>query len=62
MDSTYPGYLNTVEIDRAKHIEIGIVSNTSKLAPKKQDISRTNEPFKYVNWSCSIDGLGKVHD
>ena len=62
MDSTFWLLKHLVEIDRAKHIEIGIVSNTSKLARKKQDILELLSHFKYVNWSCSIDGLGKVHD
>ena len=62
MDSTYWLLKRLVENGQSKNIEIGIVSNTSKLERKKQDILELLSNFKWVNWSTSIDGLGKVHD
>lgn len=62
MDSTYELLDNLIANDQAKNIEIGIVSNTSKLEYKKRSVLDLFNKFKYVNWSVSMDGLGKTHD
>ena len=62
MDSTYWLLEHLIEIDRAKEIEIGIVSNTSRLVYKKKNILDLLSHFKFVNWSVSADAMGKAHD
>lgn len=62
MDSTYDLLHNLIESGQSKKIDVGIVSNTSRLNYKKQDILKLFRNFRYVNWSVSLDGLGKTHD
>ena len=62
MDSTYWLLEHLIEIDQAKNVDIGIVSNTSRIEYKKKNILKLLEPFKFVNYSISADGMGKTHD
>ena len=62
MDSTYWLLEHLIEIDQAKNVDIGIVSNTSRIEYKKKNILKLLEPFKFVKYSISADGMGKTHD
>ena len=62
MDSTYWLLEHLIEIGRAPEIDIGIVSNSSRLVYKKKNILDLLSHFKWVNWSTSADAMGKAHD
>ena len=62
MDSTYWLLEHLIEIGRAKHVDIGIVSNSSRLVYKKKKILDLLSHFAWVNWSTSADAMGKAHD
>ena len=62
MDSTYWLLEHLIEIGRALEIDIGIVSNSSRLVYKKKNILDLLSHFKWVNWSTSADAMGKAHD
>jgi hypothetical protein len=43
-------------------VDINIITNTSKLTWKSNDILESTKDFHYVGFSCSIDGMGLRHD
>lgn len=62
MDSTYL-MLEKLEAQGRNHeINVGIISNTSRLEYKKKRILDLLAKMKFVNWSVSLDGIGKIHD
>ena len=62
MDSTYWLLEHPIEIGRAKHVDIGIVSNSSPSGIQKEKILDLLPHFAWVNWSTSADAMGKAHD
>lgn len=62
VDETYDMLHLLIEKGYNKNIDIGIVSNTSKLDYKNNDLLGLLSDFKFVNWSASIDGIGSAHD
>jgi len=54
--------LKTQRPDDYYRVDINIITNTSKLKWKSNDILELIKDFHYVGISCSIDGMGLRHD
>jgi len=54
--------LKTQRPDDFNLVDINIITNTSKLKWKSNDILELIKDFHYVGISCSIDGMGLRHD
>lgn len=61
MPETYETLQKYIDIGRAKDVEVGIISNMSKLEYGNKNILSLLSHFKAVYISCSIDAMGNAH-